>query len=158
MSRLASPAMQSASAGRRAVTTLLSLMFGIATIGGCGEELGPEPMTTTSVDGSVRVQGRPFGPCWLEFTPIEGTVGLLRSARVDADGTFHASGVPVGRVAMRVVGFSGAGTGDPGLDRFISFAGQVYIIRRDIPRTPSAPLDIDLASEAVAFARRETEL
>jgi hypothetical protein len=141
----------------RKFATYLGLALVAATFAGCRDELGPERMTTTSFDGTLTLRGQPFGDVWLEFMPIEGTVGLQRSARVKSDGTFHADAVPVGRVAMRVVGVRAPSTGDPGLDRFVSFAGQVYIIKRDVAKVPTGPMQIDLASEALAFARRGPE-
>jgi hypothetical protein len=124
---------------------------------GCADELRPERMVDSAVSGHLRMGGKPAGPCWLEFLPVEGTVGLLRSAQVRPDGTFHAGGVAVGNVAIRVVGLVPVRSGDPRLDRFLALAGQVYIIRRTVPPGGAPALDIDLADEAAAFARSHAE-
>ena len=40
---------------------------------------------------------------WIEFVPVDGTVGRMRSAPLLADGTFHATKVPVGLNLVRLV-------------------------------------------------------
>jgi len=123
-----------------------SARFGILgsvllALAGCGEELGPEAMPTVPVRGRVHVRGRPVGGGWIEFRPVEGTVGLPRSARLRSDGTFLADGVPVGRVAIRLV--------HPPFPRPSGrLFEQFSILRRDVPPSGSDPFDIDLAREA----------
>jgi hypothetical protein len=121
--------------------------FGLALltvlVSGCAEELGPERFRTTTIHGQVTLAGRPLGPGWLEIMPTEGTTGLLRSAQVATDGTFRADRVPVGVVAMRMVGFPAVGTGVPSYDRFLQEVRQIYLIRRPIPPTGGeVPMDL----------------
>ena len=108
---------------------------------GCGEELGPEPMPTARVSGVVRVGKTAVGGGWVEFLPVDGTIGLLASARLRPDGSFVAERVPVGRVAIRLV--------HPPFpipcQRILEHA---YVIRRDILPDPSPHLDIELNFEA----------
>jgi hypothetical protein len=129
---------------------MIALLFGLA---GCAEELMPPPSHTTTVTGRLLLMGRPVGRGWLEFVPIEGTVGVLRSARLQQDGTFRAERVPVGRVAIRLVGAGRLASGDPMIDRFLVLVSQRYLIHRDV-KGPSTPdLEIDLGREAVASVR-----
>ena len=108
---------------------------------GCGEELGPEAMPTARVSGAVRVGRRPVGGGWIEFLPVDGTVGSLEMARLGPDGTFLAARVPVGRVAIRIV--------HPPfpLPCLRNFEWK-YLIRRQIPPSPAGPVDIELNQEA----------
>lgn len=110
---------------------------------GCGEELGPEPMRTVTVSGSVRAGGRPVGRGWIEFVPVEGTVGNPRSAPLRPDGTFQATRVAVGR---NVVGLADPPGGLPGGRLFETFTSP---IRREIPDRRVTWLTIDLVEEAI---------
>jgi hypothetical protein len=120
---------------------------------GCAEELGPERKETTRVVGVVREGRRPIGRGWVEFVPADGTVGNLRSAPLRPDGSFIADGVAVG---VNRIGLTGAPLESPGgRNVFNPLTSQV---RREIPRTPSGPLTIDVLEEvrldAVAKASR----
>ena len=63
---------------------------------GCRDVLGPEKMPVATVDGKVSQRGKPVTRGWIEFVPVDGTVGRMRSAPLHPDGTFHATKVPVG--------------------------------------------------------------
>ncbi len=127
-------------AGMLAATALLS--------SGCGEELGPVPMPVTRIKGIVKEGDRPVSGGWIEFTPVDGTVGNLRSARLGADGRFDAEGVAVGKNAIR---FVNARIGSLGFRQL--FTPYTSPIRRVIAADPPAPLAIDLVEEAVRFER-----
>jgi hypothetical protein len=118
-----------------------------ALIEGCSEELGPERFPTTRVSGVVRAGGRPVTGGWIEFVPVEGAVGNLRSAPIGPDGTFVADRVAVGTVAIGVVG--APLDGEPGQ----VFRELAHPIRRTIPDGPSAPLEFDLLEEAILYRR-----
>jgi hypothetical protein len=122
---------------------------------GCADELGPERFRTTAITGTLTLGGRGLGPGWLEILPTDGTTGHLRSARVERDGTFRADGVPVGEVAMRMVGFPPVGTGLATTDRFLRDVRQVYAIRRKIGPA-GGRLAIELTEEAARGAREGT--
>ncbi|HKI20908.1 MAG TPA: hypothetical protein VKA15_23655, partial [Isosphaeraceae bacterium] len=57
----------------------------------------------TTVRGVVTEGRRPVGGGWIEFVPVDGTIGKLRSARLNADGSFEAKGVAVGVNLVRIV-------------------------------------------------------
>src|SRR5207253_905083 len=81
---------------------LLILSLGLL-VTGCSEELGPVPMRVSRVRGVVREGSRPVSGGWIEFFPVDGTIGNLRSARLRADGSFDADGVAVGVNLIRLV-------------------------------------------------------
>jgi hypothetical protein len=112
--------------------------------GGCREELGPLSFPTTRVVGVVRDGGRPIRGGWIEFVPIEATIGNFRSAPIGPDGRFEATGVAVGLNLIGLVNL-------PGGDRM--FRSQGSTIRRRIPRGPSTTVTIDLVEERLL--RRE---
>lgn len=107
---------------------------------GCREELGPEIMPTALVSGRVVRSGVPVRGGWVEFLPVEGTVGRLTSARIGPDGRFSSSSVPVGTLGLRIVGASLY----PAEARFLS---QGYYMRRSVPPTGLTDMEIDLALE-----------
>jgi hypothetical protein len=109
---------------------------------GCREELGPEPMPTTRVRGVVREGRRPVGGGWIEFVPVEGTVGNLRSAPLKPNGSFEADRVAIGR---NVIGLAHAPTALPSSRIFETFTSP---IRREIPGGSVTTLDLDLIEEA----------
>ena len=127
-------------AHRRIITYGWPLM--ILLVGGCAEELGREKRETTRVTGLVLEGKRPIGKGWIEFVPIEGTVGNMRSAPLRPDGRFVAEGVAVG---VNRVGIAGARISIPRARRFFDPLGSP--IRRLIPKTESEPLVIDLIDE-----------
>ena len=120
---------------------------------GCGEELGPERLPTTSVDGRVQFRGRPIGPGWVEFAPVDGAVGLVSSARLQADGTFHAARVPVGMVGMRLAGVRLPDAGDPSINRYLFLTTQANLIHRRVDASRTNAIDVDLAVEAARSSR-----
>ncbi len=90
---------------RLVVFWLRRFLFAWLSLGlsGCGEELGPERLPVTRVNGSVTEGGRALRGGWIEFLPIDGTVGNLRSARLNEDGSFEADHVAVGLNVIRLV-------------------------------------------------------
>lgn len=81
----------------------LSPLLALLALCGCGEEWGPTPKDRVDVQGRVRVGTHPVSGGWVQFIPIDGAVGDVRSARLRPDGTFKATKVARGRNAMRVV-------------------------------------------------------
>lgn len=108
-------------------------------------------MKTTTVAGRVHLRDRPITDGWVEIVPVSGTVGVLRSAKLGADGRFAAEKVPVGEVAIRMAGFRYEPSGDRGLDNFLFMCGRQPLIRKAIK--PGIPIDINLRDEALAFER-----
>lgn len=113
---------------------------------GCAEELGPEKMVTTRVSGVVLEAGRPVTGGWIEFIPVDGTVGKMRSAPLNKDGTFEADKVPVG---VNRIGLVGSPVKMPGWRRFFDSLNSV--IRKPIPAQPVSGLKIDLYEELARF-------
>jgi hypothetical protein len=113
---------------------------------GCREELGPEQFPTTRVSGVVVEGGRPVGGGWIEFVPIGATLGRIRSARIQPDGSFRTDGVPIGKHLIRLVNAPIQIPG--GRQLFMHYSSP---IRRIIPARPGEPLKIDLLEEALRY-------
>jgi hypothetical protein len=99
-------------------------------------------METTTVSGIVREGLTPVGGGWIEFTPIDGTVGLLRSGPIQRDGHFVVDRVAVGKNG---IGFADAPIRMPGGRRFFDTLNAP--IHRVIPRGGVSNLEIDLIEE-----------
>jgi len=124
----------------------------LAVVAGCREELGPVQFPTTCVRGQVVEGGRPVAGGWIEFVPVEGTVGDRRSAPLAADGRFEATGVAAGR---NVIGLVNAPIRWPGGRKLFTTQGSP--IRRDIPRGAATTLTIDLLTEAFRHEKDKQE-
>jgi hypothetical protein len=109
-------------------------------------------MRVARVSGVVKQGKRPVCGGWIEFIPVDGTLGNLRSARLRPDGRFDVDGVAVGRNAIRLV--DARIESMPVVGRFSQFTTP---IRRVIAEHPSAPLKIDLAEEAVRFEQQQRQ-
>src|SRR5213082_863800 len=114
--------------------TLLIVGLGLFSAG-CSEELGPVPLRVARVQGVVREGGRPVSGGWIEFFPVDGTVGNLRSARLHPDGSFEVDRVAVGTNLIRLVN---APIGLPELSRL--FSSYHSPIRRVITEQPGEPM------------------
>lgn len=114
-------------------------------LAGCREELGPEQFETSRVSGILRVSGRSAGEVWkgwIEFIPVDGTVGLLRSAPIRPDGSFEVEGVSVG---WNQIGLVNAPISRSQAGLFHPFSSP---IRRKIP-SRGIELEIDLYVEEI---------
>ena len=113
---------------------------------GCKEELGPERFVTARVSGVIKEGDQPVTSGWIEFLPVNGTVGNPRSARIHPDGSFEADKVPVGENALRLV------NAPIRLPRGnLIFGTYTTPIRRRIPERAGGTLTIDLLEEAVRY-------
>jgi hypothetical protein len=112
---------------------------------GCTEELGPERMPVAKVSGRVTEGGRPVTGGWIEFYPIDGTVGKIRSARLRPDGSFETDSVAVGLNLIRLHTLDILKSTD-GKRVFSAYHSP---IRRTIPAEPTGPIKIDLIEEAI---------
>jgi hypothetical protein len=126
----------------------LALAGLLVTLPGCAEELGPEVMPVAHVSGKVTEGGRPVTGGWIEFYPIDGTIGNMRSARLRADGSFDTDGVAVGLnlIRLHTVDILKATDGKQ------IFSAYYSPIRRTIPAQPAGPVKIDLIEEAYRHA------
>jgi hypothetical protein len=126
---------------------------------GCSQLFGPEVFPTTSVKGTVTISGRPVGPGWIEFNPVDGAKGNLRTAPIRPDGSYSAERVPIGRVAVTLNNLhlpstaKDLGTLPAGYYRFSD-----HPIQRDLPPGELTRLNLDLTAEASAYQQRRTEL
>jgi hypothetical protein len=118
--------------------------FLFALLTGCSEEPGPVRVETARVTGVVKDGSRPIEKGWVEFLPVDGTVGNMRSAPLGPGGRFEADGVAVG---WNRVGIAGAGLPRPKA-RFFDPLGSP--IRRKVPKKETAPIAIDLLDELAA--------
>jgi hypothetical protein len=105
-------------------------------------------MPVTSVRGRITENGRPVKVGWIEFVPVDGTIGKLRSARVGADGTFQAEKVAVGLNLIRLINLD-IGNEDVKM-LFEAFHSP---IRRTIPAQPAVPVRIELVDEWNLFRK-----
>jgi hypothetical protein len=102
----------------------------------------------TRVEGVVREGRRPVARGWIEFFPVDGTIGKLRSARLRSDGSFEAEQVAVGVNLIRLVNAPFESPGAVGL--FDQYSSP---IRRRIPERSGQPLAIDLVEEMIQFLK-----
>ncbi len=122
------------------------------SLAGCRDALGPEPMPVARVSGKLTDGGRPVGGGWIEFYPVDGTVGRIRSTRVRANGSFETDGVPVGLNLVRVINQEVlTATGSKRI-----FGVYFSPIRRVIPAEPAGPISIDLLDEAIRLQESRT--
>jgi hypothetical protein len=105
-------------------------------------------MPVSNVDGRVSQRGKPVSRGWIEFVPVDGTVGKMRSARLESDGTFHATKVPVGLNLIRFVNINW----DP-IQMRRTFGAFSSPIRRQIADKDNPALEIDLAQEYLKLSR-----
>jgi hypothetical protein len=144
---------------RFAKTGAVGLALFAAGFSGCSEELGPEVFETARVAGTVRLSGQPLASGWIEFLPIEGTRGDLRTTPIHRDGTFATDGVPVGRVAIRLPAAYGppvpTSLGAVPIGTFRTFQSP---IRATIPPKGMSRLDLELAVEAEKYRREQEAL
>jgi hypothetical protein len=130
----------------------LSWLHSIALVGlaagspGCSEELGPERMLVTRVTGVVRHGQSPVSAGWIEFMPVDGTVGKLRSAKIRNDGKFEVDRVPVG---LNLIRLANAPLGSVGAEQL--FGSYRSPIRRTVSAQSTAPIVIDVRDEAILF-------
>ena len=128
---------------------LLTALLGLLAPG-CAEELATERPATARIQGVVRVGDRPVGGGWIEFLPVEGTVGNLRSAPLGPDGRFQVSGVAVGRNLVRLVR-SPIELPTPSPDPRLGFGQFTSPLRVEVRE--GASIDLDVRAEAQRLRR-----
>jgi hypothetical protein len=119
---------------------------------GCQEELGPERFATTPVSGSIVEGGRAVGGGWIEFVPVDATVGRICAARIQADGSFLARSVPIGVNLIRLVNAPIQLRG--GRQLFGNYSTTP--LRRVVRARPGGPVKIDLLEEALLLQSRRS--
>jgi hypothetical protein len=136
--------------GRYSSQLLLISLFPLVGMG-CDDELGAERMPTASVSGVVVESGRPVVGGWIEFIPVDGTVGNIRSGRIQPSGEFHVDRAALGENLVRLVN---APIQLPGGGRL--FGAYSSPIRRVISAGRQGSLRIDLVEEAIRFQNPPT--
>ncbi len=129
-------------------TSWLALM---GLLAGCGHALGPEPMVTTTLVGRLHVGDRPIGRGWVQFLPVEGTLGTLRSAPLAPDGSFRMEKAPVGRVAVGFAGPMPDYVPNAEIYPFLLYANRAFPARRTIAAGSPSSVDIDLEPERIVY-------
>ena len=124
----------------------LLLIWVSLAAGGCTEELGPERLPVARVSGVVREGSRPVGGGWIEFIPVDETVGNFSSAKLGVDGSFDARSVAIGVNLIRLVN---APLSTPGANRVVGVFTSP--IRRKIVAQPTEPLSIDVVDELIRY-------
>jgi hypothetical protein len=109
---------------------------------GCADELGPEPMAVVRVTGMVSNGRSPVRNGWIEFIPLDGTVGNPYSARIREDGSFVADRVSVGLNLIRLAHVS---LGSNDAERMLGAYHSP--IRRVISARSTKPLNINVFDE-----------
>jgi len=132
--------------GGRSILRLVGVSSALVGLS-CDEEIGPPEFATASVSGRITLAGEPLSGGWLEFLPVDGTVGRLRSAPIDSQGRFRAKRVAVGVNGLRVVGVA-----LPPEDR--QRFGQAYLMRRAVPASGLEAIEIDLIEERARIQAR----
>lgn len=123
------------------------VLLGMSLIAaGCSEELGPERLPVARISGVVREGSRPVAGGWIEFIPVDGTVGNFCSAKLGADGSFVADKVPIGVNLIRLVN---ARLSTPGAIKIVG--AYQSPIRREIAARPTEPLSIDVVEELIRY-------
>jgi hypothetical protein len=116
---------------------------------GCSEELGPERMVVARVKGVVTYGRFPVRRGWIEFVPVDGTIGDLCSARIHEDGSFEADHVAVG---VNLIRLANVPLGSSDVERL--FAAYHSPIRRRILPQPTEPIKVDVFDETVHYKMR----
>jgi hypothetical protein len=116
-------------------------------------------METTRVVGKITNAGRPVTSGWVEFLPVDGTIGNLRTAPIATDGGFTIDRAPVGRVAVGLTAIPG--------DLIRTALGPYHLrafrfnstpIRRSIPPGAESQVEIELSLEAYKGLEQQIEL
>ncbi len=110
---------------------------------GCGKLGPPEAFPSSRVVGKVHVNAIPVAGGWIEFLPINGARGHLRSAPIDPDGRFELTRVANGTNAVRLIR---AKSPIPVGRVFEQF--HTSPIRRTIGPGARVEIDVNLADEA----------
>jgi hypothetical protein len=115
-------------------------------LSGCSHVFGPEQMTVTRVTGSVKNNGAPIKRGWIEFVPIDGTVGKICSGKIRADGSFEVAHVPVG---MNLIRLANVPLGSAVAEQL--FGSYHSPIRRVVREHATEPVVIEVLEERIRY-------
>jgi hypothetical protein len=138
---------------RRRVAWLCSISAALVPLclPGCSHVFGPEQMTVTRVSGYVKNNGAPVKRGWIEFVPIDGTVGKICSGKIQADGSFEIAYVPVG---MNLIRLANAPLGSAGAERL--FGRYQSPIRRVVREHATEPVVIEIIDESLRYQLKKS--
>jgi hypothetical protein len=139
---------------RRRVAWLCSISAALLPLclPGCSHVFGPEQMTVTRVTGSIKNNGAPVNRGWIEFVPIDGTVGKICSGKIQADGSFEVARVPVG---INLIRLANAPLGSAGAERL--FGSYHSPIRRVVREHATEPVVIEVLEEGLRYRLSKSE-
>ena len=75
----------------------------LGSLAGCSEAWRPSIEGSEKVECRLLLRSQPVRGGWVEFVPVEGALGFIRSSRIRNDGTFSLSRVARGKNVIRVV-------------------------------------------------------
>lgn len=119
---------------------LRSLALWALVVAGCSEERPDPAFPLVSVQGRVVRNGQPLASGWVEFVPVDGGQGVMKSGPIAANGQYLATGLGPGLHGVRVIV-----PRDKSLFPFDQFFSP---IRRTLTTEPLQTFDIDLSAES----------
>ncbi|MFM1801711.1 MAG: hypothetical protein RJA81_1063 [Planctomycetota bacterium] len=78
-------------------------LFWLSLLVGCSEERPDPSFPRVTVVGKVVRARSPIRSGWIEFVPVDGGRGVLRSAEIQNDGTYEMTGLGPGLHAVRII-------------------------------------------------------
>jgi hypothetical protein len=138
---------------RRRVAWLCSISAALLPLclPGCSHVFGPEQMTVTRVTGYIKNNGAPVKRGWIEFVPIDGTVGKTCSGKIRTDGSFEVAHAPVG---INLIRLANAPLGSAGAERL--FGSYHSSIRRVVREHATEPVVIEIIDESLRYQLKKS--
>ncbi len=116
------------------------LVLFMISLAGCSQELPLPAVPKVIVKGKLSRGGRPLDRGWVEFVPVDGGSGVLRSGSIKPDGSFEVTSIGPGLHGIRVI--------VPRDRSFYPFDQFFSPIRRSITAEPNQFFDINLDNES----------
>lgn len=107
---------------------------------GCTEERPDPAFPLVTVQGRIQRNGQPLSSGWVEFVPVDGGQGVMKSGPIESNGQYKATGLGPGLHGVRVIV-----PRDKSLFPFDQFFSP---IRRTLSAEPVQTFDIDLSAES----------
>lgn len=119
---------------------LSGMMFCLGMAAGCSEERPDPAFPLVAVQGRIQRNGQPLQSGWVEFVPVDGGQGVMKSGPIESNGHYLATGLGPGLHGVRVI--------VPRDKSFFPFDQFFSPIRRTLSAEPVQTLDIDLSAES----------
>lgn len=120
--------------------TMVSSILCLGMAAGCSEERPDPAFGLVAVQGRIQRNGQPLSTGWVEFVPVDGGQGVMKSGPIATDGHYKASGLGPGLHGVRVIV-----PRDKSLFPFDQFFSP---IRRTLSAEPVQTFEIDLSAES----------